>query len=60
MPLLIVRDERVQILQFTADWQSGDRIIYLLHDPRPILLKLLSGASQSTRLTLEKLSEVIP
>jgi len=33
--------------------QAGDRIIYLLYDPTPKLLKRLSGSSQS-RLTLEK------
>ena len=34
-------------------WQAGDRIIYLLHDPKPKLLKRLSG-SQQTDLTLDK------
>jgi hypothetical protein len=37
----------------TQIWQAGDRIIYLLYDPTPKLLKRLSGSSQS-RLTLEK------
>ena len=37
----------------TQIWQAGDRIIYLLYDPKPKLLKRLSGSSQS-RLTLEK------
>lgn len=58
VPLLLEREERFQVVSATEDWQPGDRIIYLLHDPRPILLKRLSGASQSTRLTLEKLPEV--
>ena len=35
----------------------GDRLIYLLYDPKPKLLKLLSGPSQ-LRLTLEELPEV--
>ena len=39
-------------------WEVGDRIIYLLHDPRPQLLKRLSGGTQSTRLSLENLPEV--
>jgi hypothetical protein len=42
----------------TQEWEVGDRIIYLLYDPRPNLLKLLSGASQFTPLTVEKLPEV--
>lgn len=58
VPLLLEREERFQVVPATEDWQPGDRIIYLLHDPRPILLKRLSGASQLTRLTLEKLPEV--
>lgn len=58
VPLLLEREERFQVVSATEDWQPGDRIIYLLHDPRPLLLKRLSGASQSTRLTLEKLPEV--
>jgi hypothetical protein len=42
----------------TEDWQPGDQIIYLLHDPRPNLLKRLSGASPSSPLALEKLPQV--
>ena len=58
VPLLVEREERFQVVPATEDWQPGDRIIYLLHDTRPSLLKRLSGASQSTRLTLEELPEV--
>ncbi|QLE55315.1 sodium:proton antiporter [Nostoc sp. TCL26-01] len=58
VPLLVERAERLQILPANQDWEVGDRIIYLLHDPRPNLLKRLSGASQSTPLVLEKLPEV--
>jgi hypothetical protein len=42
----------------SQQWEIGDRIIYLLYDSRPNLLKLLSGASQSTPLTMETLAEV--
>lgn len=58
LPLLLEREERFQVVSASEGWQPGDRIIYLLHDPRPILLKRLSGAKQSTRLTLEKLPQV--
>jgi len=58
VPILLEREECFQVAPATEQWQPGDRIIYLLHDPRPSLLKRLSGASQSTRLTLEKLPEV--
>ena len=58
VPLLLEREERLQVLPATEQLQPDDRLIYLLHDPRPILLKRLSGASQSTRLSVEKLPEV--
>jgi NhaP-type Na+/H+ or K+/H+ antiporter len=58
VPLLLEREKRLQIIPAAIDWQPGDRIIYLLHDPRSNLLKRLSGASQSTPLSLEKLPEV--
>ncbi|MGJ5628445.1 cation:proton antiporter [Nostoc sp. CALU 1950] len=58
IPLLVEREERLQVVPVKYDWEVGDRIIYLLHDPRPKLLKRLSGATQSTRLSLEKLPEV--
>ncbi len=58
VPLLLEREERLQVLPANEQLQSGDRLIYLLHDPRPILLKRLSGGSQSIRLTIEKLPEV--
>jgi NhaP-type Na+/H+ or K+/H+ antiporter len=58
IPLLVERAERLQVMPANQEWQVGDRIIYLLHDPRPNLLKRLSGSSQSTRLALETLPEV--
>ncbi|HEY9650347.1 MAG TPA: TrkA family potassium uptake protein, partial [Coleofasciculaceae cyanobacterium] len=58
VPLLVEREGNIQVVPATDNWQSGDQIIYLLHDPRPKLLKRLSGASPSSRLELEKLPEV--
>jgi NhaP-type Na+/H+ or K+/H+ antiporter len=58
VPLLVEREGRLLIVPAAEEWKVGDRIIYLLHDPRPKLLKRLSGASPSSRLTLEKLPEV--
>ncbi len=58
IPLLVERKERLQVIPVNQKWEAGDRIIYLLHDPRPNLLKRLSGGNQSTRLALEKLPEV--
>lgn len=58
IPLLLERENRLQVVPAHQEWLVGDRIIYLLHDPRPNLLKRLSGGSQSTRLSLETLPEV--
>jgi len=58
VPLLIERGNILQVVSVHQEWEVGDRIIYLLYDSRPNLLKRLSGASQSTPLVLEKLSEV--
>ncbi|BDI15295.1 sodium/hydrogen antiporter [Nostoc cf. commune SO-36] len=58
IPLLVERKERLQVMPAKYEWEIGDRIIYLLHDPRPSLLKRLSGATQSTPLSLKKLPEV--
>jgi hypothetical protein len=58
VPLLLEREDRLQVISASQEWAAGDRIIYLLYDARPNLLKLLSGASQSTPLTLETLAEV--
>ncbi|MDJ0519118.1 MAG: cation:proton antiporter [Trichodesmium sp. MO_231.B1] len=53
MPILIERQGSLQVLPATENWQPGDRIIYLLHDPKPKLLKRLSG-SQQKGLTMER------
>ena len=58
LPLLFKRQDNLQVPIAGEDWQIGDEICYLLHDPRPKLLKRLSGGNQSSRLSLEKLPEV--
>ncbi len=58
MPLLWERNGNFQVAGATEKWQTGDQIIYLLHDPRPKLLKRLSGGNSSSRLAVEKLQEV--
>ncbi|MGB3759026.1 MAG: cation:proton antiporter [Rivularia sp. (in: cyanobacteria)] len=58
LPLFVERDDKINLITAGETWQVGDRLIYLLHDPRPDLLKRLSGANQSTRLSLENLPEV--
>ena len=58
LPLLVKRNNNLQVVTAKEEWQTGDEIYYLIHDPRPKLLKRLSGGNQSSRLLLEKLPEV--
>jgi Trk K+ transport system NAD-binding subunit len=58
LPLLIKRQSGLQVAVAGEEWQMKDEIYYLIHDPRPKLLKRLSGGNQSSRLLLEKISEV--
>lgn len=58
VPLLVEREDRLQVMPANQEWEVGDRIIYLLHDPRTSLLKRLSGGTQSTHLSIERLPEV--
>jgi NhaP-type Na+/H+ or K+/H+ antiporter len=57
IPLLREREGHLQVVPASETWQPGDRIIYLLHDPKPKLLKRLSG-SNNAPLTPEKLPVV--
>ena len=58
LPLLVKRNGSIQVAVAKEEWQIEDEIYYLIHDPRPKLLKRLSGGNQSSRLLLEKLPEV--
>ncbi len=58
LPLLVKRSGNLQVAVAAEEWQVEDEIYYLIHDPRPKLLKRLSGGNQSSRLLLEKLPEV--
>jgi NhaP-type Na+/H+ or K+/H+ antiporter len=57
IPLLIEREDNLAVVPATEEWQVGDRLIYLLHDPRPRLLRQLAGGD-SQALVLEKLPRV--
>jgi NhaP-type Na+/H+ or K+/H+ antiporter len=58
LPLLLKREQKLQVVKAADEWLVNDEIIYLLYDPRPQLLKRLSGGTRSTRLVLEQLPEV--
>jgi NhaP-type Na+/H+ or K+/H+ antiporter len=58
LPLLLERDDRLQVIPAAEEWQAGDRILYLLHTLKPLLLRRLAGETIPERLTVEKLPEV--
>ncbi|WP_013322908.1 cation:proton antiporter [Gloeothece verrucosa] len=58
LPLLLKRENNLLVVTPSESWQPKDELIYLLHDPRPKLLKRLGGGLQSSRLALEELPEV--
>jgi NhaP-type Na+/H+ or K+/H+ antiporter len=58
LPLLISRDRQLQVVTPSEEWLENDRIFYLMHDPRPKLLKRLAGGRQSNLFIAEELSEV--
>jgi NhaP-type Na+/H+ or K+/H+ antiporter len=56
VPLLVEREDRLLVAPAMENWEVGDRIIYLFHDPRPKLLRQLSGGNKP--LVAEKLPRV--
>lgn len=58
LPLLMEHEAGLQVVSSLENWRLGDKIIYLLHDSRPKLLKRLTGATVSSTLVIEKLAEV--
>jgi NhaP-type Na+/H+ or K+/H+ antiporter len=58
VPLVVRRDDKLQVALAEEDWRVCDRITYLYYDPKPKLLKRLSGGAQPARLTLEAVPEV--
>ncbi|MFM6588794.1 MAG: cation:proton antiporter, partial [Microcystis panniformis] len=43
LPLLLRRDNSLQVVTEREEWRTGDELIYILRDLRPQLLKRLSG-----------------
>ncbi|NJL11493.1 MAG: hypothetical protein HC908_18855 [Calothrix sp. SM1_7_51] len=56
--MLLEREDNLIVIPATQDLEIGDRLIYLLHDPKPTLLKRLSGARHIKSLSLEALPEI--
>lgn len=58
IPLVVKREDRLRLALMEENWQAGDRVIYLLHDPKPKLLQRLAGGTRPARLTVETLPTV--
>ena len=58
LPLLIEHDGHLELVPPIEDWQAGDRLIYLLHDPKPLLLRRLAGGVSQAPLAIEKLPAI--
>ncbi len=58
IPLLLKRNNRIWVSLIEDDWKPGDRLVYLLHDPKPKLLQRLSGGSRPVTLNVETLPAV--
>jgi NhaP-type Na+/H+ or K+/H+ antiporter len=58
LPLMMRRNGNLQLIKNTETWAAGDEMFYLLHDPRPALLKRLSGGRAVSRLALANLPEI--
>jgi NhaP-type Na+/H+ or K+/H+ antiporter len=50
LPLLLKRDNSLQIVTPSETWQAQDELIFLLYDSRPQLLKRLSGDMSSRQI----------
>lgn len=60
VPLLVLRQEQLRIVRADEEWQAGDRIIYLLHTPKPKYLNLGLAANPNLKPeTINQVEEVI-
>ncbi|MDR7898384.1 cation:proton antiporter [Thermosynechococcus sp. JY1334] len=52
LPLLVERPEGLRVVRANEEWQVGDRLIYLLHSPKPHTLPaaLISGWQMNTQV----------
>jgi NhaP-type Na+/H+ or K+/H+ antiporter len=50
LPLVVQRDRKLDMAFAYDQWQIGDTLTYLMHDPTPASIKRLSGKRSPTRL----------
>ncbi len=57
LPLVIQQDDQLMVAIAGAEFTPGSQLLYLFHDPKPKLLKRLSGSSQPLT-SVEEIIEV--
>lgn len=60
LPITLQRNGKLDVILGPSDWQPGDTVVYLIHDPTPQLLKRLSGGKRTGRLVTETLPSALP
>ncbi|MEO1147027.1 MAG: cation:proton antiporter [Cyanobacteria bacterium J06638_22] len=58
LPLLVQQNHQLQVVDLKQDWKSGDRLLFLYHNPKPQLMKRLGGGGSSAKLVVETIAEV--
>jgi hypothetical protein len=57
LPFVIQQPDKLSIVTVGTEFTPGDRLIYLFYDPKPQLLKRLSGSSQPL-VSVETIADV--
>ncbi len=60
VPLVTEQDGKLEVALDETDWQASSKLIYLLHDPTPQLIKRLSGARKPSRQLVKPTTEKAP
>ncbi|MEM9090919.1 MAG: cation:proton antiporter [Cyanobacteria bacterium P01_F01_bin.53] len=57
VPLVIEKNGKLEVALGENDWQIETKLVYLLHDPTPQLIKRLSGARKPSRQLVKPVAE---
>ncbi len=57
VPLVIEKNGKLEVALGENDWQLQTKLVYLLHDPTPQLIKRLSGARKPSRQLVKPVAE---
>lgn len=60
VPLVTEQNGKLEVALDETNWQASSKLIYLLHDPTPQLIKRLSGARKPSRQLVKPTTEKPP